>query len=109
MKLVYFDLYGRAEPARILLHLAKAEFEDVRLQREDWPTYRTEHADEIEFGQLPVLYHDGKQINQSQSIVRYLGRTYGFYPTDAYEAWRVDSFLDAFSDTMSQLPKIQWE
>ena len=109
MKLVYFDLYGRAEAARMLLHVAKAEFEDVRLQQADWPTYRTEHADEIEFGQLPVLYHDGKQINQSQAIVRYLGRTYGYYPADAYDAWRVDSFIDAFSDTMLQLAKIQWE
>ena len=109
MKLVYFDLYGRAEASRMLLNVAKVEFEDVRLQKEDWPKYKADHAAELEFGQLPVLHHDGKEISQSQSILRYLGRLYGFYPTDAYDAWRADSFIDALSDTMMQLAKMQFE
>ncbi len=109
IKLVYFDVYGRAEATRILLNLAKVPFEDVRLGQADWATYKTEHAAEIEFGQLPVLYHDGKQINQSHSIVRYLGRLNGFYPSDPYQAWRVDSFIDALADTMANLAKINQE
>ena len=63
IKLVYFNLYGRAEPTRMLLNHAKVEFEDVRIERPDWPQYKQDHAAEIEWGQIPVLYHDGKEIN----------------------------------------------
>ena len=30
-KLIYFDVYARAEPIRIMLNYAKIAFEDVRL------------------------------------------------------------------------------
>ena len=63
LKLVYFDLYGRAEGIRMLLNFAKVEFEDVRIKREDWPQYKQDHADELEWGQMPVLHQDGKLIN----------------------------------------------
>ena len=92
MKLVYFDAYGFAEPMRMLLNHAKVEFEDVRVARDDWPKYKADHIDELEFGQVPVLYDGGKQLNQSASILRYLSVKYGYYPTDAYEQWRVDSW-----------------
>ena len=107
-KLVYFDAYGYAEPVRIALTLGKVEFEDVRLQREDWPKYKADHADELEFGQVPVLYHDGKQINQSAAILRYVGHVTGTYPTDAFTAWRVDSFIDAFRDLQTAMGTIRY-
>lgn len=57
MKLIYFDLYGRAEPMRMLLNHAKIEFEDVRIQREEWPSFKADNPD-LEFGQLPTLVLD---------------------------------------------------
>lgn len=36
-KLVYFDVRGWAEPARMILHHAGVGFEDVRVLHADWP------------------------------------------------------------------------
>ena len=36
IKLTYFNARGRAELARLVLAQAGAEFEDVRLEREEW-------------------------------------------------------------------------
>ena len=36
IKLTYFNAKGRAELARLVLAQAGAEFEDVRLEREEW-------------------------------------------------------------------------
>ena len=87
MKLYYFDVYGRAEPFRFLLWHAKAEYEDVRIAREDWPKFKEEHAADLEFGQVPVLEVDGVFHSQSNAILRYLGNRFGYYPTDAYQSW----------------------
>ena len=54
MKLFYFNMYGRAEPIRILAHHAKIpNFEDVRLKFEEWPGLKASGI--YEFGQLPVI------------------------------------------------------
>ena len=108
MKLYYFDVYGRAEQIRMLLWHAKQEFEDVRLNHEDFGKLKAENQ-LLEFGQVPVLEVDGKYLSQSHSILRYLGKRFGYYPEDAHCAWKVDSLLDAVSDLSSAMMKINFE
>ena len=113
MKLHYFDIYGRAEPIRMLLNHAKVEFEDVRHQMQDWPKLKQES--DFEFAQLPVLYVTDestgkvKQYNQTLSILRFLGKRYGYQPEDADEAWIVDSTMDATNDVINTLARAFWE
>ena len=106
----YFNIYGRAEPIRMLLNHAKIEFEDKRLDFADWPTLKGN----FEFGQVPALDikdADGKvhQYTQTLSILRYLSIKLGYYPADPETAFDSDSALDSVNDTINGLVKIRWE
>ena len=50
--------------------------------------------------QLPVLEIDGNKLAQRYSVLRYLGKLYGFYPESDYEAYLVDSVLDGIEDLL---------
>ena len=104
MKLYYFDMYGRAEPARMLLDHAKVPFEDVRFKREEWPDKKAS----FEFGTVPVLEKDGKQYCQSKSIMKYLGRTYGYYSEDPEVAYKIDSAVDGMDDLTNSYMKVRY-
>jgi glutathione S-transferase len=94
-KLTYFDFNGgRGESIRIAFHIGGIDFEDVRLKgpdfREVQPSFR--------FHALPVLDIDGQQITQSNSILRYVGKAAGLYPTDDLQALYCDETMDAVED-----------
>ncbi len=95
-KLHYFAGYGRADSIRMLLKHAKVDFEEVNYTFETIADAKA--AGILEFGQLPVLEHNGKHYSQSNAILRALGKIHGYYPEEAYEAWRVDSTLELIGD-----------
>ena len=105
MKLTYFNIYGRAEMIRMLLHHQKIEYEEENIALEDW----MKNKETFEFGTLPILEVDGVKMSQSMAIMRYLGRVYGFYPEDPEEAWRVDSLLDSQVDLITKLYGLKYE
>ena len=106
MKLYYFDIYGRAESIRFLLSHAKVEYENV----DAGPIMADLKKDKLEFGQVPLLETaDGHSFVQSWAILRYLGRTYGYYPNDAELAWKIDSTIDAVEDYIVAYFKYNFE
>eukprot|EP00826_Nyctotherus_ovalis_P054295 TRINITY_DN7101_c0_g1_i1.p1 TRINITY_DN7101_c0_g1~~TRINITY_DN7101_c0_g1_i1.p1 ORF type:complete len:404 (+),score=157.58 TRINITY_DN7101_c0_g1_i1:128-1339(+) len=76
MRLFYFDMVGRAESIKLLLHHARVPFEDVKIKAQDWPKYK----DKFELKQVPVLEDGGKMYCQSIAIMEYLGAKYGYLP-----------------------------
>ena len=40
MKLTYFNGKGRAEPARLILAQAGVEYEDIRIEFNEWPALK---------------------------------------------------------------------
>jgi hypothetical protein len=40
-KLTYFNLRGRAELSRLILHHAGVQFEDFRFEMNEWPQYKS--------------------------------------------------------------------
>lgn len=99
-KLYYFDINGRADFIRFLLHHAKVEFEDIRINHEQFAALKAEGK--LEFGQVPMLEVDGKQFVQTYAILRYLGKQYGYYPESPLDAWKVDSIVDATDDFLQK-------
>ncbi len=94
-KLTYFDFDGgRGEPIRIAFHVGGIDFEDVRVKGSDFrevqPSFR--------FHALPVLEIDGRQITQSNSILRHVGKLAGLYPTDDLQALYCDETMGAVED-----------
>ncbi|VDD89933.1 unnamed protein product [Enterobius vermicularis] len=108
-KLVYFNLRGLGEGARLLFHYAGVPFQDVRIPLEQWKDikpcllYKLFSLSSTPFGQLPVLHVDGKQIAQSAAIYRYLGRQFKLVPSCAIEEALVDAVYDAFKDFHNEI------
>jgi glutathione S-transferase len=40
LKLVYFDITGRAEPARLMFAYKNVKYEDKRVTQEEWKTMK---------------------------------------------------------------------
>ena len=92
MKLHYFNLHGRAEPIRMLLAHAKVDFEDVRIERSDWPALKPTMPN----GQLPCLeLEDGTKMGESMDILNYVATKYGYIPEDAQAAYRSNEVIEA--------------
>ena len=54
IKVHYFDIYGKAEPIRMLLLKAGVEFEDHRMTFEEFKAMK-ETPGVLEFGQVPMV------------------------------------------------------
>jgi len=76
----WIDRDWLADPLRIALRHAQVPFDDIRLDLDDFERMRDDNL--FEGGMLPMLDMFGRRLNQSQSILRYLGRKYDFYPQD---------------------------
>merc|ERR1719402_250787 len=102
IKLTYFDLRARAEPARIILAYSGQAYEDVRLPApwdapENWAAMKKTLA----FGQLPKLEWDGAVIYTSLSIARFLARQFGLMGKTSIQSAQVDEIVDVIQDTLN--------
>ncbi len=95
LKLTYFDIHGgRAEPARLAMHIGGIAFEDFRFTFTDFAEVRKSTP----FGQVPTLHVEGVQVTQSDAITRYVGKLAGLYPMDPLQALLCDEVLGVVED-----------
>eukprot|EP01066_Platyproteum_vivax_P005978 Platyproteum_vivax@DN1837_c0_g1_i1.p1 len=102
-KLRYFDIGGKAEPIRVALHYAGADFEDVRVSFADWGEQKKNNTTNTPLGQMPILECEGKMFTQGEALLRYAGQMSTLYPKDALEALRVDEVVQVIADAIKQL------
>lgn len=93
-KLYYFNLQGRGELSRLIFAAAGQQFEDIRYERDEWPS----HKSEMPLGQMPVLEVDGIKLPQSMSIARFLAKQFDLAGKDYFEQAKVDAVVDTSVD-----------
>jgi glutathione S-transferase len=95
LKLTYFDFHGgRAEPARLAMHIGRIPFTDNRIASRDFQEVRKTTP----LNQLPTLHVNEVQVTQSDAITRYVGKRTGLYPADEYQALLCDEILGGLED-----------
>ncbi|KAL5233523.1 hypothetical protein ACI65C_000933 [Semiaphis heraclei] len=102
-KLTYFNFAGLGEPIRYLLSYLDIDFEDNRIDYEKWPSIK--HT--IPYGKVPILEIDGKVLNQSLAICRYLAKKANLAGSDDWESLLIDIAVDNFND-FAQNIKAYW-
>lgn len=100
-ELLYFDLPGRAEAIRVMLHAAGIPFEDKRFGFKDWPELKPSTP----LGSVPTLKIGATTYCQSFALARYAAKKAGYYPEDAMEALKVDEMMDTINDISSSAPR----
>ena len=91
----------------MLFHHAKAPYENVLIEKQNWPQHKK--TGQFEFEQIPQLEFDGNKLSQSKAILRYLGKQYGYYSQNPLTAWEQDSIVDEIDDFAAVAFKVRTE
>jgi len=105
LKLTYFNGAGRAEASRLAFFIGGVEFEDHRINFEDFSALKPT----LPYGQLPILEVNGKVVSQSSAILRYAGSCSGLYPkNDLMKALQIDEIVDQALDITNLCSKLRF-
>jgi len=99
-KLIYFNAIGRGETIRLLFKLAGVEFEDFRIELNQ---FSPEIKAQTPFGQLPVLEVDGVKLCESNACARYLARKFNLAGKTELDQARADMIIDCFEDIIKPM------
>jgi len=111
VKLVYFDLHGRGEIARLCLHAADIPFDDCRVSFPEWREGKIKASSP--FGQLPILYWETPQgkveeLAQSGTVIRFIARQAGLAGKTEVEFAQADMILEHTQDLMNKFAVTRW-
>ncbi|KAI4459004.1 glutathione s-transferase [Holotrichia oblita] len=104
-KLIYFPLKGVGEPIRWLLKYGNIEYEEILIEFADWPKVKPTTP----FGQIPLYEENGKKINESIAISRYLGKKLNLAGENDWENLEIDAIVDTINDLRLKLKKYGYE
>ncbi|CAF1000673.1 unnamed protein product [Adineta steineri] len=104
-KLYYFNVRGRGEVARLIFAAADQKYEDIRYEREEWAS----HKSEMPLGQMPVLEYNGVKLPQSAAINRFLANQFHLAGKDSFDQAKADAVVDTINDMVSKFISIKME
>ncbi|ESO13222.1 hypothetical protein HELRODRAFT_62623 [Helobdella robusta] len=97
-KLVYFNGRARAETTRLAFAAAGIQYEDHRIERQQWPELKPKTF----AGYLPYLEVDGKVLVESMAIARFVAREGKLAGGCSYEQAQIDSIVDILSSLLEK-------
>jgi prostaglandin-H2 D-isomerase / glutathione transferase len=101
LEIKFFDIPGRADAVRTLLHAANVSWKDTRISMEDWPSVKPLTP----LGCVPTLTVDGTEFCQTVSMQRYTASLVGLYPKDdPLKALIVDEMMESINECMDKCP-----
>ena len=102
VRLEYFKGgHGRAEPIRVLLHHANVRYVETPVGIPTW-MMRKGTGNTGEFGALPIVYYQGRVMQQTGAILRSLGVQHGYYnPRDYQTAGKIDWIVDTWGELLT--------
>jgi len=98
-KLYYFNVKALAEPIRFLFAYGGLPYEDIRIERSDWPSIK----ETMPMGHMPVLEVDGKKVSESIAIARYVAHKVGLSGSNDWENLLIDSVVDTIIDLRQKM------
>ncbi|CAH8669918.1 unnamed protein product [Dicrocoelium dendriticum] len=104
-KVIYFNVRGRAEPIRLVLHAAGIPFEDERMEYSDWLARKAS----IPGGRLPVLLISKpgdakpKYYQESLAIAQFLARRFQLMGDTDEENYLIDRIIGQCCDFDKEL------
>jgi len=105
--LTYFAVRGRCGAMRIMLADQGQEWKEIVVSFDDW--MKGDLKARCVFGQLPIFEDGGLSLNQSNAILRYLGRKHGAYGKDVREAALIDMMNDGVEDLRMKYLKLIYQ
>jgi len=123
VKLYYFNARGLAEISRILLAIARVDYEDIRFpieaidvhnhiyKRDEFEEARKSGLLDKSMGKVPLLeiYEKGEKfsIPQSKAIERYISKRWGLMGQNLNEEARIDAICECVKDIKEDYQKIR--
>lgn len=108
MKLTYFGVRGRVEPARLMLELTRTPYEFEAIALADWTEKKALMRMRTPLGQMPVLEEGAFTLCQSGAINRYLARKLGLAGDTIVEQARVDEVSETAGDLIFHAAQMNW-
>lgn len=111
IKLTYFAVRGRVEPARLLLELAGVPYDFEGISVEQWysPAGKARFVARTPLGQVPMLEEGSFVLCQSQAIDRYLARKLGLCGRTSVEQARIDEVTETAGDLLLDCFMLFWD
>jgi len=98
-KLSYFNIKAKAFPLRVLFNVGNVDFEDCRIEMNDWEKCKGE----MPLCQVPVLDYNKQKLCQSVAIAEFIAEKAGMTPNDIWQKSKVLEIICCCEDISQKL------